>query len=138
MTFDFNFQVKFRTLRIGIANLFIFVAMPIGSALSGILFQMLGYYGVYTLSLSLHFLTLIYGIVFIKEKRTEVSSVVESKEPSKNTSTSCLHFIEDFFSLDSIKDAIRVTFKDGEQNRKLKIISLMVLVIVVSGPFSGS
>lgn len=110
--------------------------MPIGSAVSGILFQKLGFYGMYILALSMYSVTLLYGIIFIKEVKTEISSVVESKEPPK--APSCLNFLEDFFSLDSIKEAIQVTFKEGKNKRKMKIISLMIVVIVVSGPLLGS
>ncbi|XP_025424132.1 solute carrier family 46 member 3-like isoform X2 [Sipha flava] len=104
--------VKMRTLRIGIVNVFCSVGVPIGTALSGVLFRELGFY----------------------ENKTE-TSVERKKEPSRDTS--CVDFLKDFFSLSHIKEAIRVTFKEGQHNRRLRIISLMVVVIVVMGPLHG-
>lgn len=129
-----GFQVKYRTLRIGIANVFYSVAVPIGTALSGVLFRGLGFYGVYTIAIVMYALTISYGVIFIKDIKSEKS--LESKEPPK--STSCFYFIEDFFSLSNIKEAIRVTFKEGQHNRRLRIISLLVVVIVVMGPLYGA
>ncbi|CAH1708580.1 unnamed protein product [Aphis gossypii] len=126
-------SVKYRTLRIGIANVFYSVAVPIGTALSGVLFRGLGFYGVYTIAIVMYALTISYGVIFIKDIKSEKS--LESKEPPK--STSCFYFIEDFFSLSNIKEAIRVTFKEGQHNRRLRIISLLVVVIVVMGPLYG-
>jgi len=132
--FSLAFQVKYRTLRIGIANVFYSVAVPIGTALSGVLFRGLGFYGVYTIAIVMYAFTISYGWIFIKEPKPEIC--LESKEPPK--STSCFYLIEDFFSLSNIKEAIRVTFKEGQHNRRLRIISLLVVVIVVMGPLYGS
>ncbi|KAL4120330.1 hypothetical protein QTP88_013046 [Uroleucon formosanum] len=126
-------SVKYRTLRIGIANVFYSVAVPIGTALSGVLFRGLGFYGVYTIAIVMYAFTISYGWIFIKEPKPE--TCLESKEPPK--STSCFYLIEDFFSLSNIKEAIRVTFKEGQHNRRLRIISLLVVVIVVMGPLYG-
>ncbi|XP_025206750.1 uncharacterized protein LOC112602730 [Melanaphis sacchari] len=126
-------SVKYRTLRIGIANVFYSVAVPIGTALSGVLFRALGFYGVYIIAIVMYIFTITYGVIFIKETKPETS--FESKEPPK--STSCFYLIEDFFSLSNIKEAIRVTFKEGQHNRRLRIISLLVVVIVVMGPLYG-
>lgn len=126
-----------RTLRIGIVNVFCSVGVPIGTALSGVLFRELGFYGVYTIATVLYIFAFVYGMVFIKETKPEVS--IESKAPPSNDSntTCCLEFIRDFFSLSHIKEAVRVTFKEGQHNRRLRIISLMVVVIVVMGPLHG-
>lgn len=126
-----------RTLRIGIVNVFCSVGVPIGTALSGILFRELGFYGVYTIATVLYVFAFVYGMVFIKETKPEVV-IMETKEPTRNDNTSCLDFIKDFFSLSHIKEAVRVTFKEGEHNRRLRIISLMVVIIVVMGPLHGS
>lgn len=127
------FQVKMRTLRIGIVNVFCSVGVPIGTALSGVLFRELGFYGVYIIATVLYIFAFVYGMVFIKETKPDVN--IESKEPPRNTS--CVDFVQDFFSLSHIKEAIRVTFKEGQHNRRLRIISLMVVVIVVMGPLHG-
>uniref|UniRef100_A0A2H8TM94 Solute carrier family 46 member 3 n=1 Tax=Melanaphis sacchari TaxID=742174 RepID=A0A2H8TM94_9HEMI len=126
-------SVKYRTLRIGIANVFYSVAVPIGTALSGVLFRALGFYGVYIIATVLYIFAFVYGMVFIKETKPVIR--IESKEPPRDTS--CLDFLKDFFSLSHIKEAVRVTFKEGQYNRRLRIIALMVVVIVVMGPLHG-
>jgi PCFT/HCP family folate transporter-like MFS transporter 1/3 len=110
------------------------VGVPIGTALSGVLFRELGFYGVYIIATVLYIFAFVYGMIFIKENKTE-TSVERKKEPSRDTS--CVDFLKDFFSLSHIKEAIRVTFKEGQHNRRLRIISLMVVVIVVMGPLHG-
>jgi len=132
--FLLDFQVKYRTLRIGIANVFYSVAVPIGTALSGVLLRGLGFYGVYIIAIAMYTFTITYGVIFIKETKPE--TCFESKEQPKPTSR--FYLIEDFFSLSNIKEAISVTFKEGQHNRKLRIISLLVVVIVVMGPLYGS
>lgn len=128
--------MKYRTLRIGMASVFFSVAVPIGTALSGILFQQLGFYGIYSIAVVLHTLTIWYGIVFIKETNVE-TKVESSKEPPPGT-TSCLYFFKDFFRLNNIKEAFAVTFKKGQHNRQMRIIFLMIVVFVVMGPLHGS
>jgi len=128
--------VKMRTLRIGIVNVFCSVGVPIGTALSGVLFRELGFYGVYIIATVLYVFAFVYGMVFIKETKPPASSAVEYKTPAGDAS--CVDFVRDFFSLSHIKEAVRVTFKEGEHNRRLRIISLMVVVIVVMGPLHGT
>lgn len=122
-----------RTLRIGVVNVFCSVGVPIGTALSGILFRELGFYGVYTIATVLYIFSFVYGMIFIKETKPAIS--MESKEPVQDTS--CLYLVKDFFSLSHIREAIRVAFKEGQHNRRLRIVSLMVVVIVVMGPLHG-
>lgn len=129
-----SFQVKTRTLRIGIVNIFCSVGVPIGSALSGVLYQKLGFYGVYTIATVLYVLGFVYGLVFIKEPKPETS--VQSQESPKDQ-LSFLGLIKDFFNPSHIKETIRVTFKEGQHNRRLRIVLLMVIVIVITGPFHG-
>lgn len=132
-SFVLIFQVKMRTLRIGIVNVFCSVGVPIGTALSGVLFRELGFYGVYIIATVLYIFAFVYGMVFIKETKSEIN--IESKESPRDTS--CVDFLKDFFSLSHIKEAVRVTFKEGQYNRRLRIIALMVVVIVVMGPLHG-
>lgn len=131
--------MEYRTLRIGILNVFQSIAVPIGIALSGIMFQKLGFYGVYSTVVVLYSLTIAYGMIFIKEIKPETSKDIAELPKTKATRTaSCLNFIEDFFNPNNIKEALRVTFKRGQRNRRVKIISLMVIVFVVMGPLYGS
>lgn len=56
-----------RTFRLGIVNLCMMLGYPLGSALSGVLLSAIGYYGIYSLSASLYFLSLIYGYYTLKD-----------------------------------------------------------------------
>lgn len=126
--------MKYRTLRIGIANVFYSVALPVGMTLSGILFKKLGFYGVYIIAVVLYLFTIAYGIFVVKE----TPSVEHDESTTKPETMSFSYFIEDFFNLSNVKEAVGVTFKHGRHNRRLRIISLMVVVIVVMGPLYGS
>lgn len=55
-----------RTFRVGIVNLCLTAGIPIGTALSGILLKLWGYYGVFTISGSIYLMTLTYGFMRLK------------------------------------------------------------------------
>lgn len=130
----FVIQVKYRTLRIGITNVFQSVFVPIGAALSGILFKKFRFFGVYTIAAVLCVLAITYCLVLIKESMPE--HLTQCDQPPKVTS--CFYLIKDFFDLSNIKEAFVVTFKKGQHNKRLRIIFLMIIVFVVTGPLYGS
>lgn len=130
-------QVENRTIRIGLVTLFSSISVPIGAALSGILFREYGFYGVYNISTVLYLFTFVYGIIVIRDVKPEIdeyddeSAVVERKE------NSFLCNAVDFFDLKHVTKAIRITFKQGDGNRRTNIIMLLVIVIILLGPLSG-
>lgn len=124
--------MKNRTLRVGLMNIFFGAAWPIGAALSGVLFQKLGFYGVYYISTSLYIIAFFYGLIRIKER----PELLDAKD-SARTPKSCLYFITDFFHLKHIKDALHVTFKREPRERWIQLIMLMFTIIVVQGPMQG-
>ncbi|CAH2266094.1 solute carrier family 46 member 3-like [Pararge aegeria] len=118
-----------RTLRIGIVNLFYSVGVPVGAALSGILVRKIGLYGVFSLSATLYVLSFIYGYYRIKEvKRTDLCV--------KKTN-GCCEWLRDFFDTRYVKDTLMVAFKTGPNNRRLRVIMLVVVLCVVIGPIYG-
>ncbi|KAL4707320.1 hypothetical protein ACJJTC_019858 [Scirpophaga incertulas] len=118
-----------RTLRIGIVNLFYSLGVPVGAALSGILVRKIGLYGVFSLSASLYILSFFYGFYRIKEvKKPEL----KMKKP-KN----CCEWLRDFFDTRYVKETIMVAFKRGPNNRRLRVIMLVVVMCVVIGPIYG-
>lgn len=123
--------VKTRTLRIGVVNVFCSVGIPIGTALSGVLYRELGSYGVYTISSFLYVFSFMYGFFAVPEsvKKDKVEEKVQPEE-SEN-------FLKKFFDLHHIKEAFAVAFKDDGHSRRLRIVLLMVVVIVVMGPLHG-
>ncbi|XP_003703016.1 putative peptidoglycan muropeptide transporter SLC46 [Megachile rotundata] len=122
-------SVESRTLRIGAANVFLSLGVPIGMALSGILYLKLGFYGVFGISTLCYVLTFIYGLVVIKE-----APRVRLKQTEK---MSLCGAIVDFFAFKHIKETFRVAFKKGQNNRQKRVMVLMVVVMVVIGPLYG-
>lgn len=110
-------------------NLLSTVGMALGTALSGISFRELGFYGVYNTSAALCVFGLLYGMIFIKEVSPNASPNTTQK---KNDG-----IFNGFFDVKHIKEAFRVTFKDGPHNRKLRIIMLMCIAFLIMGPFNG-
>lgn len=55
-----------RTFRVGLVNLFLTAGIPIGTALSGILLKLWGYFGVFAISGTIYLMTLTYGLVYLK------------------------------------------------------------------------
>jgi PCFT/HCP family folate transporter-like MFS transporter 1/3 len=113
-------------------NLFFGASWPIGAALSGILFQQYGFYGVYYISSALYIVALLYGMIRIKEH--ENSS--KGKDPFQ-TSKSCVSLFSDFFNLKHIKEALNVTFRKGPRKRWLQLTMLVFTIVVVQGPIQG-
>lgn len=56
-----------RTYRLGIVNLCMTLGAPLGSALSGVLLSMIGYYGVYSISASLYLFSITYGSFYLQD-----------------------------------------------------------------------
>lgn len=115
-------------------NLFFGAAWPIGAALSGVLFQKLGFYGVYYISTALYVIAFVYGSVRIRENPEP--SDAANRSPAE-IPKSCVHRVTDFFSLNHIKEAFRVTFKNDTNRRRTRLIMLMFTIVVVQGPMQG-
>lgn len=146
-----------RTLRIGLVNVFCSVGIPIGTALSGVLYREIGFYGVFSLAASIYVFSFTYGLLRIKEDRTprvqyvypETGQrdhwVITEKKPTETSekvqqdeqSWKIVVFLKDFFDLQHIRDTFNVAFKEGPNNRKKRVILLMVVVMVVIGPMHG-
>ncbi|XP_048513427.1 proton-coupled folate transporter-like [Athalia rosae] len=126
--------VESRTLRIGAVNVFVSIGIPIGMALSGVLYVKIGFYGVFGISTACYVLSFIYGLVCIKE----VPRPPAIDKPAKHTGgpTAC-HSALDFFSFRHISETFRVAFKKGANNRQKRVVVLMIIVMVVIGPMHG-
>ncbi|KAL4704080.1 hypothetical protein ACJJTC_004426 [Scirpophaga incertulas] len=83
---------------------------PIGSALSGVILRWVGYYGVFAISGSLYFFSLMYGIFYLEDSKKKVEV---------KTTT------------------FRVAFRKGPGNRRLRVSLLLIVVCVVFGPLHG-
>ncbi len=128
--------VKTRTLRIGMVNVFCSVGIPIGTALSGVLYRELGSYGVYTISSVLYIFSFSYGVFLIPESRNKSQPQSSKGKGKLDEPKEC--FLTRFFDLHHIKEAFAVAFKDDGHSRRLRIIMLMIVVVVVMGPLHGN
>lgn len=117
-----------RTLRIGVVNVFCSLGIPVGLALSGILFKKIGFYGIFSISAVMYVMAFYYGYYNITErKRVEVPQL----------KSGCCAFVRDFFDYNHVVETFKVAFKKGEGNRKKKVLLLMLVVMVVIGPMHG-
>lgn len=135
------FQVEDRTLRVGLVSLFASISVPVGSALSGVLFREYRFYGVYAISTALYLFSLIYGIMVIRDAKPVTAEtgdngcgadVKATEKFGGNTSA-----VADFFDLKHIKEAFRVAFKRDNDNRRTNILLLLIVVVILVGPLSG-
>ncbi|KAJ8944685.1 hypothetical protein NQ318_015893 [Aromia moschata] len=120
--------VEMRTLRIGIVNVFCSLGIPIGLALSGVLYKKIGFYGVFSISAVMYVMALYYGYTRVKEPKKPDAPTLPNQ--------SCA-FVRDFFDVKHLVDTFKVSFKEGENNRRLKVVFLMLVVMVVIGPMHG-
>lgn len=131
-------SVESRTLRIGAVNVFISLGVPIGTSLSGIMYRKLGFYGIYSISAVCYILSFVYGLVVIKEPPKVIMEQPREKMlTNENKRTSLCASILNFFSLSHIKETFQVAFKKGAQNRQKRVTVLMVITMVIIGPFHG-
>ncbi|XP_050308305.1 proton-coupled folate transporter-like isoform X2 [Anthonomus grandis grandis] len=120
--------VDTRTLRIGIVNLFCSLGIPIGLALSGVLYKKIGFYGVFSISSCMYVMAIYYGYKKIEEPK-KIDIPVLKDVPCA--------FLRDFFDVKHLVNTFKVAFKSGPNNRKMKVMLLMLVVMVVIGPMHG-
>lgn len=135
-------SLETRTLRIGIVNVGSSISVPIGMAASGVLYKQIGYYGVFSLSACIYVLSFFYGYYKIPEsgvvKRIDVSDDKKKIEAGETTQSSgCWSVVKDFFHLQHIKETMTIAFKTGANNRRTRVMLIMIVVIVVMGPLHG-
>ncbi|KAK7872176.1 hypothetical protein R5R35_001738 [Gryllus longicercus] len=123
--------VEMRTLRIGIVNLFVSLGIPIGMALSGVLYVKIGFYGIFSISATLYIISFFYGMSHIKEEKTQ-TPISNKPRPGQTCAT-----VRDFFDIDHVIETFKVVFKEGKGNRKMRVIMLMVCCMVIIGPMHG-
>ncbi|KAL3277580.1 hypothetical protein HHI36_012923 [Cryptolaemus montrouzieri] len=112
-----------RTIRIGTVTMFQISSGTLGIFLSGMMLNLVGLKGVYLISATSLLVALTYGIFMIKEK-----FIVENKPEGG---------LKDFFSLVHIKNTFKVCFKQGSDNRRSKILVIMLLSTMIMGPLHG-
>ncbi|KAM8718996.1 hypothetical protein ACLKA7_011661 [Drosophila subpalustris] len=115
-----------RTLRIGILNVCFSVGVPIGMAFSGVLLKQIGFYGVFSISAAFYVLAFVYGFFFLDEPIARPEKTAQQKS-----------LLADFFDKEHVVQTFRVAFKKGENQRRQRVILLMIVVMVIIGPMHG-
>lgn len=114
-----------RTFRFGLVHILAAAIAAIGYAISGILYQSIGFYGVFTISIIIHLTGFIYCVFYIKEPRSAPADL-----PKKNI---CF----DIFDPRHVVDTVVVVFKKRSGSERARIILLMLTFIVILGPGFG-
>lgn len=79
---------------------------------------------------------ILYGFFCLKDiKNNDTQAVCEDPKFVKNSSFSTN--VKEFFDLIHIKNAFRVTFKRGNDNRRLRILMMMIVLMIIMGPMTG-
>ncbi|CAH4007801.1 proton-coupled folate transporter-like [Pieris brassicae] len=112
-----------RTFRVGLVNLCLTAGIPIGTALSGLLLNLWGYYGIFTISACIYLITFIYGYCYLE---SNTKKIVEKEKPFK---------FSNVFTL--VKETAQVAFKKREGNLRKKVIITLSIVAIVYGPNHG-
>ncbi|CAH0407602.1 unnamed protein product [Chilo suppressalis] len=121
-----------RTFRVGVANLCLTAGAPIGSALSGVLLNLIGYYGVFSLSAVLNLFSILYGFYYIKDPEMPVA-----EKNAQNKSSSVWGFLKSFFDVSHVKATLQVAFKKGPNHRRTKSILILASIFFIYGPADG-
>uniref|UniRef100_A0A0A9W4N6 Solute carrier family 46 member 3 n=1 Tax=Lygus hesperus TaxID=30085 RepID=A0A0A9W4N6_LYGHE len=115
--------LEMRTVRLGVVSMFISLALPAGTLVSGVLYQAIGFYGVFATVAVMYVLGMTYGAFRLKEART----------PTPLSGPVC----GEFFNPKHVKETFRVAFKSREGNLRTRILLVMVLSVTIFGPIYG-
>lgn len=117
-------SLETRTIRIGAVQIFWGLSQTLGMGVSGVLYQSIGYYGIFSMSISLYMIAIVYTCLVIKEETDEES-------------VKGIKLILDLFEIKHIKNTLKVLVEKGAKNRRMRIMFIMVLVMIIVGPMHG-
>lgn len=123
--------VENRTFRLGIVSIFVNLGSPAGTALSGIFLRYLGYYGMFSLLLSLHIVSFVYGLF-----RLEDVVCPEDNSPCDRVNTiSFKTKLREVFML--VVNTALVALRPRAHKGRLQIIIVLLLYLIMVGPLYG-
>jgi len=117
-----------RTFRIGALNAVMAVSMAIGTSMSGIIYNKLGFYGAYLTTSALIIIGLVYGLLFVKD----VTPVTEVDKNKSYRTT-----ISEFLDFTHITQSFSTTFKQRPNRQRIRIIILLIIFMASSGVNAG-
>ncbi|XP_046999630.1 proton-coupled folate transporter-like isoform X1 [Schistocerca americana] len=118
-------SVEMRTFRMGIVNILVFLCVPVGTLLSGVLLKVIGFYGMFSAAALSYTIGIFYGLFFLKEGREPIAR-------PKGTS-----FFKDFFDWRHVVQTVSVAVRKRDGTQRLRILLLLSLFIAVLGPSYG-
>ncbi|XP_011502116.1 PREDICTED: solute carrier family 46 member 3-like [Ceratosolen solmsi marchali] len=132
-------SVESRTVRVGAVNSFLSLGVPVGMALSGVLYIKLGFYGVFGIAAACYVFSFMYGLLVIKEapRALELRKSIKLAQASELKKMTWWASVTDFFALRHVQETFRVAFKRGPRNRRKRVMVLMLIVMVLIGPMYG-
>lgn len=101
--------------------------MAIGTSMSGIVYNKLGFYGVYGISSMLLVIGLFYGKFVVKD-------IVPTKIVDNQMNKSG---VSGFFDFKNITQSLKTTFKKRSGSQRLRIVILLVILMTSSGTNNG-
>lgn len=120
-----------RTFRFGVVAMCVNLGNPLGTALSGTLLRVLGYYGMFSLILSLHLLSFVYGLF-----RLEDVCANEVKESNSNCSeNSFKKTLCEVFQL--VCNTLLVALRPRPFNGRSQIFAILIVYLIMVGPLYG-
>nr|QHN70669.1 MFS transporter 1 [Limenitis arthemis astyanax] len=121
-----------RTFRLGLVTICVSLGTPTGTALSGVVLRVFGYYGVFTLLICLYTITFLYGIVRLEDVLPVEENRTTVPQDSENKIKKVLH---DVFAL--VANTILVAIKPRAFGLRNQILSVLILYILMVGPLYG-
>ncbi|XP_031356872.1 uncharacterized protein LOC116180845 isoform X2 [Photinus pyralis] len=119
-------DTKNRTLRIGIIHTTWFVCITIGNSLSGVMYKLIGFYGIFALSLVGYALAGLYAHFLV----SEISSGDEKQ-------LTTVQHIKDILNVKQTMYSFKFLVTAKQSGRLKQILTIMILAVLVLGPFAG-
>ncbi|GBP09733.1 Solute carrier family 46 member 3 [Eumeta japonica] len=119
--------IEERTFRIGVVAVIVTLGIPLGSSVSGVLTQAVGYYGIFGINLVFYAFGFMHTFFRIHDVRNSNDDV---KKP-------LMQRVIEFFHLRNAWDTLYILFKKNGRNRRLQIWLVIWAHIVIVGPVFG-
>lgn len=94
--------------------------------------RQIGFYGVFSISATLYLFAFLYGLICVPEP-----AVLKKQKELNDLKSSNKSMLADFFDRKHVVETFEVAFKRGANQRRLRVIMLMIVVMVVIGPMHG-
>ncbi|CAG5058558.1 unnamed protein product [Parnassius apollo] len=122
--------IENRTFRMGLINFSLTAGFPVGMGISGILLKTYGYNVCYGLACAVHAVNFTYNFFFLKD-------TTKTNDQMKVGGQGFYYLLRVFFDPTNIKEIFTTIFKYGPNNRRARIIVLIVVLTVLFGPMHG-